>query len=129
MSLRSELNKINLNRLDLLLGIGSLGELLTRLIASATPTEAGVVPSADIATLAAIPSAVFQVNATAGGVTGIKTLRKGLTSEVPASGECIWQEGTTKIKFSPADAVTATSVTYCTAAVKASIMEGSPEGL
>jgi hypothetical protein len=129
MSLRDELNQSNLNRTGDVLGHGvNLGDLLTTLIKGATPTEAGVVPAAHIATLAAVPTSVHQVNATAGASTGIKKLLIGvLASITPLPGEAVWGRGTNKIKFNTADAVTATSVLYTTAVDKASSLLRSLE--
>lgn len=101
------------------------GDLLTLLIKSLTATEAGVVPAANVATLAATPTSLFQVNATTATVTGIKKLRRGpITGSgaiTPATGEAVW-DGGTKVLFNVADAVTVASFTYVTAADKASIM-------
>lgn len=112
-TIRDELNSVNLNRTDELLGNLSFGEILTWLLEKATPTETGVVPSSNVITLANQPVAVFQVNATAGTVPGIKRLRKGVVGTlVPAAGECVWQPGTKKIAFAASDGVTAVSITY-----------------
>jgi hypothetical protein len=126
MTMRDELNKCNLNRLDELMSNGcSLGEILTFLLKKATAIESGVTPSSNIATLANIPSAMFQVNATAATTTGIKTLRKGVIgTDVPATGECVWQPGTKRVAFAAVDAVTAASFTYATAADLCSLTGG-----
>src|SRR5882672_4545333 len=113
MSIRTDLNGSQPNSLSNDVRAVQLGEMLSYFANKATPTQTGVVPSANVATLAAIPVALFQVNATAGTVTGVKTLRKGVVgTDVPATGECVWQVGTTKVAFAAADAVTAASFTY-----------------
>ena len=72
----------------------------------------------------AIPTAVFQVNATTATTTGVKKLRKGVVgTDVPATGECIWQPGTKTIALAVVDAVTVCAVTYSVATDKASCME------
>ena len=128
MSVRQVLNASNPNQLTDGLHAFPLGELLTKLIKLLTATEVGVVPAANIATLAAVPTGLFQVNATAGTVTGIKTLRRGVVSGasavVAATGECVW-DGGLHILFSPIDAVTAVSVTYAVATDKASALEAA----
>lgn len=126
MSLRTTLNSGNLNQLGDCCADIKMGELLTLAIASLTPTEAAVVPVAHVATLAATPSALFQVNVTAGGSTGIKKLLKGpITGEdaiSPAPGECVWNGGVS-VKFNAVDNATAVSFTYATATDKLSILE------
>jgi hypothetical protein len=125
MSLRDTLNDNNLNQAEDALSAISLGELLTLLIKNSTATEAGLVPAADQITLAATPTALFQINATAGAVTGVKRLRKGpITGSgaiVPATGEAVW-DGGTKVLFASVDAVTAASVLYAKSTDKASIL-------
>lgn len=128
MSVRAILNTNNLNQLDDALKALPLGELLAELISNMTPTEAGVVPAANIATLAATPSGLFQVRATAGAVIGVKTLRRGVvtgaSAGVAASGECLW-DGATKILFSPVDAVTAVSATYSVSTDRVSVLDAA----
>lgn len=115
MSLRDELNKSDPNRTPDVGREIQMGELLALVIAGLTPTETGVSPSSDIATLAAQPNALFQIDATAGTVTGIKKLLKGPISGedavVPQTGEAVW-DGGTQVLFAAADAVTAASFTY-----------------
>lgn len=120
-TLRELLNrsKANLNTLSDAVGDLELGDLIVLLINDLTATETGVVPASDVATLAAQPTAMFQINATAGTVTGIKKLLKGPISGedavVPKTGEAVW-DGGTQVLFNAADAVTAASFTYATAA-------------
>lgn len=108
-------NRVTLNQLADTMGEIEVGELLALVIAGLTPTETGVVPAANVATLANAPSAMFQINATAGTVTGIKKLLKGPISGedavVPKTGEAVW-DGGTRVLFNAADAVTAASFTY-----------------
>lgn len=128
MSFRTSLNANSPTQLPDVGAAIAHGEILSFLLEKATPTDAGLVPAANVATLTGQPTAVFQVNATAGAVTGIKTLRKGPIagddSIVPASGECVWDLGV-KILFAASDAVTAVSVTYAKSTDKASILEAS----
>lgn len=128
MALRQVMNTNNPNQLSDALKDLPLGELLTFLIKGATPTQTGVVPSSNVATLAAVATGMFQVNATTATVTGIKTLLRGKISGtgalVPATGECVW-DGANKLLFAAADAVTAVSATYSVAADKASVLEGA----
>ncbi len=127
-SIRSELNGSNLQRLADLLGGIDVGELLTLVVKTASPTESALVPSSSVITLAAVPSAVFQVNVTAGTVTGIKTLQKGVVATaLPATGFAVWEPGTTKIKLASADGATMVNVLYAVAADKASALEATLE--
>jgi hypothetical protein len=119
MSLRTSLNTINPGQMADCFRDISIGEFLSYLISIATPTQAGVVPASDIATLANIPTAIFQVNATAAASTGVKKLLYGQitgpSAVVPAAGECVWAGGLT-VLFNAVDAVTAASFLYSTAA-------------
>jgi hypothetical protein len=113
-NLRDALNDSSqLQRLaDVFRGLG-LGDLLGLLIRGLTATETGVVPSSNVAVLANVPVHIFQVNVTAGTLTGVKTLRIGKISiVVPAAGECVWEPGTKNVAFAAADAATAVSFTY-----------------
>lgn len=125
MTLRAELNKSDPNRTPDVGREVQMGELMTLLIAGLTPTETGVVPSSDVATLAAQPNAMFQIDATAGTVTGIKKLLKGpITGEdavVPKTGEAVW-DGGLQVLFNAADAVTAASFTYSVDGDTASVL-------
>jgi len=125
MTIRTDLNRSNLNQLADNFNQLELGELLVHLIANAAATEAGVVPAANIATLANVPSAIFQVNATAAASTGIKKLLKapitGSGAVAPAPGQCVW-DGALSVLFNTVDAVTQASFTYCRAATSASCM-------
>jgi len=124
MSLRTDLNANQPNRLSDGLADIKLGELLSYLINRLTPTQAGLVPASHVATMAAQPAALFQVNATTGTVTGVKKLLRGPISGedavVPATGEVVW-DGGTNLLFATSDAVTAVSVTYALATDLASI--------
>lgn len=126
--IRDTLNSGNPNVLgDAFQAIG-LGELLSLLIATAagTPTEtlAGGSIVNSLATMGAVPTALFYVNGTVGGTTGVKKLRKGPVSGpnaiVPASGECVW-DGGLHILFAAVDAITTCTVLYAVATDKASI--------
>lgn len=119
MTIRDSLNNQDPNRSAAALAEAGTGEALNLLIRSATPTETGVVPAADIATLAAQPKVLFDINATTAASTGRKKLIKapitGAGSVLPKAGEAVF-DGGTKVLFNVADAVTAASFTYTTAA-------------
>lgn len=125
MALRDTLNDNNLNQADDALSAIKAGEVLTMVIKALAATEAGVVPAAHVATLAAQPVAMLQINATAGTVTGVKKLRRGVITGagaiVPATGEAVW-DGGTKVLFATVDGVTAVSFTYSKTTDKASIL-------
>lgn len=91
------------------------GDLLALLIADLTPTETGVVPAANVATLAATPAMIYQVNVTAGTTTGIKKLVISNTA-TPAAGEAVWDGSSDTVALAAADAATAVSFTYSVAA-------------
>lgn len=123
-TLRDSLNTSDPNRLPTATQILSMGDLLNLLITAATPTQSSVTVTSNVATLANVPSTLFQVNASAGTSTGVKTLLIGTQSIVPAVGQCVWTPGTKTVKFNAADAVSAAHFTYATAAdVTASILQ------
>jgi hypothetical protein len=118
MSLRDDLNTSLPGRFpDASKSVG-MGDLLNALVTAMTPTETGVSPASNIATLANQPSTLFQVKATAGTTTGVKQLLKGpITGPkaiTPATGQVVW-DGGKKLLFAAADAVTAVSATYAQA--------------
>lgn len=127
--IRDTLNSGNPNVLgDACQAIG-LGEMLSLLIATAgasapTDTLAGGDIVSHLATMAAVPTALFYVNGTVGTVTGVKKLRKGPVSGpnaiVPATGECVW-DGGLHILFAAVDAITTCTLLYATSANLASI--------
>lgn len=127
-SVRSVLDAGAINELGEACQRAKLGEILTLAIAALTPTESGVVVTANVAPLANQPVALLQVNATAAGTTGIKTLKVGLITGtgaiVPATGECVW-DGDKKVLFNATDAVTAAAFTYSVAGSKASCLEAA----
>lgn len=129
-NIRIELNKSDPNRTDPAGQEIGLGDAINTLITQMTATETGVSPSSDVATLAAAPSYLWQINATAGTVTGIKKLILGRFDgtnvlPIPATGEAVW-DGATRVRFAAADAVSAASFTYATSAdVTASILQRS----
>jgi hypothetical protein len=127
MSNRTDLNASQLNRLADLLANVSLGELLTLLIANATATQSGLVPSNARIETSTIPTEVFQVSVPTGTVPGIKILQKGVvgSNTLPATGYAVWQVGTTSIKLSAADGVSAVNVLYATATNQASALQRS----
>lgn len=73
-------------------------------------TEVGVTVTTNVATLAALPSTVINVNATAGTTTGVKTLVRDPAHTLVA-GEVYW-DGKLTLTFAAADAVTACDVVY-----------------
>ena len=103
----------------------NLGDLLSYAISKMASTESPSV-TLSVATLANAPVALFNVNATAGTVQGVKKLRRGLVSGpnalVPATGECIW-DGSKTLLFAAVDAVTTAACTYAVATDIASITE------
>jgi hypothetical protein len=128
-TIRDTLNTADPNRLDRALKDINFGDLVSLLMASLTPTESTVVVTASVGPIANQPSAVYQVNATAAGTTGIKKLLKGpITGPhaiLPAVGECVW-DGALSILFNATDAVTQMAVTYALATpVVASILRRS----
>ena len=127
-NIRDLLNGGGLNTLgDVNQAIG-LGELLSHMIslASATPTETltGGILVSNVGIMAAVPSALFQVNGSAGTHTGIKKLRKGPitgpNAVIPAAGECVW-DGGLNILFSTYDAITTALVFYAVSTTLCSI--------
>lgn len=115
MSLRDVLNASDPNRNDSALQELGQGDLLNLVIKGLTATETGVSVSSSVATLAAQPATLFDINATAGTTTGHKKLRKGpITGSqkiTPATGEAVW-DGGTKVLFATVDAVTTAAFTY-----------------
>lgn len=126
MSMRAEANTGPENRMmDILREIG-FGDLLNLLITAITPTDPTRTVTSNLLTLPAQPTILYQVKATTGTSTGVKTLLKGpITGSqkiTPAPGQAVW-DGGTKVLFNVADAVTQASSTYSTAAdVTASIL-------
>ena len=129
-NIRTELNKSDPNRTDPAGQEIGLGDMVNVLITQMTATETGVVPSANVATLAATPTYLWQINVTTGTSTGIKKLIKGRFDgtnvlPIPAAGQAVW-DGATRVRFAAADAATAVSFTYATAAnVTSSILQRS----
>ncbi len=127
MSLRDDLNQGDPNRLGDVNRDVKMGEAMALLLASLTPTQSSVAVSttAYTATLSATPTQIFQVNCTAGTVTGVKELLQGpITGEdaiTPLTGQVVWNGGVT-LKFAAADLVSATHVTYAVSTTKASIL-------
>lgn len=118
MSIRAEMNTGPENRfMDMVREIG-LGELINLLIQGLAAAETGIAITASVATLAATPTALFQVNGI-GGTAGIKTIKKGpITGSqkiTPLPGECVW-DGGIKVLFNVADANTTATFRYAKAA-------------
>jgi len=90
----------------------NVGDVLSLMIASLTPTESAAGVVSHLKTLTNAASAVYDVVATAGTVIGRKKLLKGqyLPAQVP-SGYVAW-DGGALMTFSAADAVTASNFTY-----------------
>jgi hypothetical protein len=121
MSLRTELNQADPDRLANVFTELQMGELINTLIAglaTAGYTETAQAVTSNVRTLNAIPSALFQVTATTAHTTGVKQILKGAVSGpaaiVPGIGYCVW-DGGNKILFNTVDAVTACSVLYAQA--------------
>lgn len=119
MSLRDVLNTANPNNvIDALRDIG-LGELVNAWINGMTSTETGITVTSNVATLAGQPSVrPFECEATAGTTLGKKQVLWGPTTGpnaiVPATGQCVWNGGTS-ILFASVDAVTTAKFTYAKA--------------
>lgn len=118
MSMRAEGNQASDNRLNDIFREVGIGDLLNLLIAGMAAAETGIAISSNVATLAATPTYIFQVNGI-GGTAGIKTLKKGpITGPqkvTPAPGECVW-DGGVKVLFNVADANTTATFRYAKAA-------------
>jgi hypothetical protein len=118
MSLRTLLDTVPPNSaLDMLREL-PFGALLNALIKSLTFTETAVVPSANVATLAAQPSSLGVLRALATAETGTAHEKEviigvitGSQAIVPPPGVCVW-DGGTKVLFNSVDAVTAASFFY-----------------
>ncbi len=118
-SLKDVINSGNLNQLADACQKLHLGDLVSYLISKLIPTEAGVGVVADVATLAAVPTALFQVvGITGAAVRTTKKLRQGpITGAgaiVPASGECVW-DGGLHILFAAVDVAATCDVVYAVA--------------
>ena len=117
--MRDTLNSGNPNTLGDASQALPLGELLSYVIAKLGFTETGIAVTANVATLAAQPTAIFQVvGITAVPASTVKKLRKGpITGPnaiVPAAGEAVW-DGALSVLFAAADVATTASFTYAVA--------------
>jgi hypothetical protein len=90
-----------------------LGELFAILLPALTFTETGVSVTSNVATLAAKPSALVIVQATAGSVQGVKKLVRD-PLHVLATGEAYW-DGNLIVNFAAIDAVSAAKFLYAKA--------------
>lgn len=120
MSLRDDLNNAVPGRLPSALQSMGAGDAINALLKGLAFTETGVVPAANVGTLANQPSTLFRLLATAEtGATHEKALLRGpITGPkaiVPAVGQAVW-DGAKKILFNSTDAVTAFSALYAQAA-------------
>lgn len=116
-TLRDSLNTSDPNRLPTALQSILAGDLLNALITAMTPTQAALAVTANVATLANTPSTIFQIKTTAATSGGVKKLLMAAPGVVtPNPGEAVWSPGTKTVTFNAADAVTACSFTYATAA-------------
>ena len=99
--------------------IALLNQLRTAALSVSRTTETGVTVTSNVATLANAPSALFDINGTAGGSTGRKVFRvgpiTGPNALVPAAGQAVW-DGATKVLFSAVDAITTADFQYAKAA-------------
>ena len=133
MSLRTELNQADPDRLSSAFTELQAGELINAIIAGLAAsgyTETTQTVTSNIRTLNAVPSAIFQVTATTATHTGVKTLLKGATSGAnavtPLTGQCVW-DGGLHILFATVDNVTVCSVLYAQAGdTTASILQRVP---
>lgn len=93
-----------------------LGDLLGTIIRSLTPTEAAAAVTSNSITMASTATQVYDVNATAGGTPGRKKLLIGNADTPCPTGYAVWNPADNTVRFSSSDAVTATNLTYATAA-------------
>jgi hypothetical protein len=120
MSLRDDLNTSLPGRIaDAQRSVG-FGDALNAALKGLAFTETGVVPAANVGTLANQPSTLFRVLATAEtGTVHEKLLLRGPIAGqgaiTPPAGACVW-DGAKKILFNSVDAVTAFSALYAQAA-------------
>lgn len=121
-TIREELNASSMNRIDSLGRAIGLGDLLGWLIQDAGNTETGIVPAANVATLAAIPGVLLDLVSTAGVFTGRLALKIGDASVLPASGEAVW-DGATSVRLNATDAVTALDAKYIRATNTVSMLD------
>jgi hypothetical protein len=103
--------RLNQARVDILALRAELAAALVGTVGGAT--ETGVVPVANVATMAASASSIISVRATAAGTTGVKKLVRDPTHTL-VTGEVFWN-GTDKLTFAAIDAVTACDLLYSTA--------------
>lgn len=115
MAIRDTLNAADANRLPAAFSKIGFGDLVNTLMSAIANTESGVAATANVAPLANQPSYLWKVNATAGGVTGVKKLLKGpitgTNAIVPLTGQACW-DGAKKVLFATADAVTTAAFVY-----------------
>jgi hypothetical protein len=118
MTIRSLLDSVPPNQTFDLLRETPFGALLNALIKVLTFTETAVVPSANVATLAAQPSSLGVLRALATAETGAAHEKEvligpitGSQAIIPPPGVCVW-DGGTKVLFNTVDAVTAASFLY-----------------
>jgi hypothetical protein len=125
-SLRETLNGGNPNEVFDAMVRMNLGDVLSYAISKMGYTETGITVTANVATLAAAPKALFQCVAVSATHAGVKKLRRGpITGPnalVPAAGECVW-DGGTKVLFAAYDVVATASFVYAVAADIASATE------
>ena len=107
----------------------ALSFILAKIGSGIAYTQAGVTVTANVATLSAQPTALFQcvvASVSGGSATGVKKLRKGLITGphalVPAAGECVW-DGGLHVLFAAADLAATASFLYAVATDIASITE------
>lgn len=124
MALRDTLNQSGSNQLADAFRDIKIGELLSYIVALLGFTETGITVTANIATLANAPTAMFQLTAATGTVTGVKKMLRGPISGedavIPITGEAVW-DGGTRVLFAAADVVATASFTYARATNLASV--------
>jgi hypothetical protein len=111
--MREALNNGVVQQLGDILRETDIGDLLSLLLAATAPTEAAAAVASNAKTLANAASLLFDVVATAGGVTGRKTILIGDSTVIPQGGQIVWDgPGSTSVRFAAADAVTAADFRY-----------------
>lgn len=122
----------NAAQVDIAALVALVNQLRTAALSVKRTTETGVTVTNNVAVLAAVPSSLMAVVASAGGSTGMKTLTVGPISGpgaiLPAAGAAVW-DGGLNVRFASADAVTTADFLYAKAAdATASGLSQSLEG-
>lgn len=109
MSLQTELNRADPNRLADLLRTANIGDVLARLAADVAVEET-VTVTTNVGTLASRALAILAISATAGGTTGLITPQSATVAAVTKGCQVGVDRKT--LTFFATDAVTTAKVTY-----------------